>query len=50
MNYFGEIRYRQDNVATTVDMYLTSAMKDWGGGWYSPCEQQFTLNCSSSIY
>jgi hypothetical protein len=54
MHYFGDISYSHDNVATTVDMHLTSAMKD--GGWvsewgvYSPHEQHFTLNCSSSVY
>jgi len=32
---FGEISYSHDNVATTVDMHLTPAMKDGGGtGWY----------------
>jgi len=50
MHFFGEIGYSHDNVATTVDMHLTSALKDGGRGWYSPHEQHFTLNCSSLIY
>jgi len=32
MHCFGEISYSHDNVATTVDMHLTPAMKDGGGG------------------
>jgi hypothetical protein len=31
MHCFGEISYSHDNVATTVDMHFTPAMKDgWG--------------------
>ena len=45
MHYFGDISYSHDNGAATVDMHLTSAMKDggWVGGVYSPHEQHFTL-------
>jgi len=53
MHCFGEISYSHDNVATTVDMHLTPAMKDGGGGGPGcsfPLKQHFTLNCIWSIY